>query len=364
MDKSSVQLVHINVNLQNYISLQSTVRDQPVNETNWTLMKKLLVNELYGTMVRNLGITIHIDGIAKAYSLVLRDRGVDEETIKKANASEQILWFLKELSEVLPDAQILTLYTQLHHDVNKQNLLSYLLRDATYNIRQFPDFNSVMKEGGFSESYVTELLIEKFGDMLNEGQSAEFEKFMKQYMPIIIRYIIDQCANATQKDNSEIEIFSLNDYVNKERDLSTIKSVFVIPKPAASKKKTAEISKTKKGVVRIELASDTEVENENSHARHKAQRGDIEVDDSVQSPSIKRVKGDKIEDVKEPMLSREKGENEDLVRNREKPVPLTPVKDSESPNDINRNKDPLTTDSNEQPVVSSKRKRKHAHDDL
>ncbi|XP_058801415.1 ER degradation-enhancing alpha-mannosidase-like protein 3 [Phymastichus coffea] len=359
IEKTSEKLVRISTNIQRNFDLNKLFNSVPVDVTNWLLMRKLLVNELFGTMLRNQGFVIHTEGIEKAYLLVMRDRGIDEETLSKANISEKIVWFMKELSEVPPDLTIVALYAQFRYEINKQHLLSYLFRDAAYNIKQFPDLDSVMKSEGFSESYVTELMIEKFGDILNSAQSQEFQKFMKKYMPIVIRYIIDLSLNVTSKGNSEIDIFSIYDYINNETDLSIVKSVFVNSKSTTNTKKTAEISKTKKGVVRIELPTEINVENESSSVKQKAQRGDIEVDDRVQSSIIKRMDGNKIKNVNEQISLKDKSE-----KAVEKSVPIVPVKDSESSSDKNSNEVPLTMENYEQSTVGSKRKRKHAHDDL
>ena len=366
--------INSNVNKANF-EVQANTRD---NETNWMLMKKMIVNELFGIKL-NLGFLIQGAGISELYSLIMSKRGVDEEAITNASLSEKILWFLNELSEVKPDPSVITLYVDLYPEVNKQYFLSYLFRSTAYHIKKYPDLNSTSTPSeGLYELFLTQKIFDTFTSQ-SKVMPVEFQKFMKKYLPIIIRYITDASLNITSKEYKEDNIFSVNELIGTGSFHALINpsKIFDDEQPV-SEKKTAEILEKKKGAIYLEVATPPEAVEDKNKSMPKTEAGDVEntvdkktktVDEKNNVHTSKRTKGDETEDFNESVGLKEKKEemNDELV-------PNTPVKDLKHSNSVINNeilskkkevsvseRKPTTNDPQ---TVSSKRERTPVHDDL
>ncbi|XP_031780380.1 ER degradation-enhancing alpha-mannosidase-like protein 3 [Nasonia vitripennis] len=385
MGDSPDKLIKININPHVREKNYEPTQNAQINETNWTLMKKMIVNELFGTIRLNLGFVIESTGISKVYSLIMGKRGMDEQAISNAKMSDKVLWFLKELSEIQPDPSIVALYFDLFPEVNKQYFLSYLFRSTAFNIKKFPDL--IVQSGAFSESFITQLVI-LFTTQTNGVQSAEFGKFMKKYLPIIIRYIIQESLNVTSNENWENNIFSINEFItaNKEHVVNINPSKIFEDKTPAPKKQTAEVSSKKKGVIQIEVATppamlderiqpERKLETDNAESNNDKKSKNTDGASHVQSSS-RRTKGDDTEDFQELNENANLLRNKDKIENQEnieESVPNTPVKDLKHSNSVTNNGIPSMKEkskvvtpksASDRQTVSSEYDRKHAHDDL
>lgn len=387
MGDSPDKLIKIKINPYFREKYHEPTKNTQINETNWTLMKKMIVNELFGTSRLNLGFVIESTGVSKVYSLIMSKRGMDEKAITNTNMSDKVLWFLKELSEIQPDPSIVTLYFDLFPEVNKQYFLSYLFRSTAFNIKKSPDLNSVIQSGTFSESFITQLVY-NFNAQTNGVQSIEFDKFMNKYLPIIIRYIIQASLNVTSNENSENNIFSINEFItaNKEHVVNTNPNKIFEDKKPASKKQTAEVSSKKKGVIQIEVATPPESLEERIHSEQKFETDNSESNNDKKSENTdgtshmqstsRRTKGDDTEDFQELNENANSLRNKDKIENQEnneESVPNTPVKDLKHSNSVSNNGLPLKKEksnavtpksASDRQTVSGDYDRKHAHDDL
>lgn len=373
------QLVKININANVLQTNFETLKSVRANETDWMLMKKMIVNELFGTIKLNLGFVMKSAGISKLYSLIMKRRGVEESSISRTSISERVLWFLGELSEVKPDPSIVSHYLTLHPEVNKQYFLSYLFRSTASKIRKFTELGSVL-------DVVQSLIIQVMINTVTEGRkihSVEFDKFMKKYVPIILRYIIETGLNVTTKDNLDDDIFSMNEFVAADKDhvINIDPSViFRDEEKPVSRKQTAEIASKKKGVINIEVATppgekseSTPKDDADESSVHKASgsdgdEGEVQLKTRINEPA----NFDKPIGLRE--LSERHGSLRDLdgLENREindELVPNTPVEKSERLNSDeipSKKQEPSVTKSEsitDRQTVSSKHENR-AHDDL
>lgn len=378
---SDEQLVKIDINTDVEELNFKTSKNIHLNETNWILLKKLMVNELFGTIKLNLGFMIQDSGISKVHALIMSIRGVDNETVKSVSKFDQISWFLKELSEIKPDPSIVTLYLELYPEVDKQYFLSNLFRKTAFYLKQIPDLQNLLKSESLDEPYVSQFIMKKYQ---NESYySVEFEKFMNKYLPIIVRYIMDASLNLTSKNNSDINIFSIHEFINTDKDIIiniNPEKVFA-DRASTTIKKTAETIDEKENITRDEIISPIESIDDKNISSGSEMIDDEKLkisSDKLNEQSVKkRSKGDEMEDYDESRDSKikklsKKDEKNKMFSNQElneKIVPNTPIKDSYSDSvkldEIPKNKKDLNSKENSstdrQETVS---KKTHAHDDL
>jgi hypothetical protein len=359
MDNSEMLVIKINGNSQKNLDLVKTVRN---SEPNWMLMKKMIVNELFGTIRFNLGFMIEKIVILKIYSFVMNNRNINKDIITSANTLDKVLWFLYELSLVQPDASVIATYQELYPEVNRQYLLSYLFWQTAHNIKKPINLASAQNPG-IIKSVITKSIKEAFNFDDTTLQSVEFENYLDKYLPVTIRYIMNESSRIIEKENVDIDIFFIHDYITDKKQAVNINpaNIFKNKKPP-SKKKTAEISTNKKGVIQIEVATPPGVVESNVDNK-------LKVDSKNVQSNSKRTKGDEMEDIKESPLDLYR-KNEIVI---EESVPDTLVKnfkqlDSRNYNEVSSKKEEAIDIQVEsiinQQTVSDKQKKKHTHGDL
>lgn len=362
-----------------------TTKNIKTNETNWMLLKKLMVNELFGTIKLNLGFMIQDSGISKVYQLVMSIRGTDEEAIKNTNKFDQIFWFLKELSEIKPDPSIVTLYLELYPEVDKQYFLSNLFRRTAFYIKQIPELHDVLELGSLSESVISQYIMKKYS---NESYySVEFEKFMNKYLPIIVHFVMNASSNLTSKNDSDIDIFSFYEFISSDKD----HRVNIHPEKVFANRTNTFGRSTNKSNEKKGNEADAQLDSVDDFNRSalKTEKVDSETNSSEKSKilndksneplTVKRLKGEEMEDYNESGNSKiskvsKKVEKKRTLNNKEineKTVPNTPIKDSKHSDsvkidEIHRKKSESNLDqensfTDSQETVSQKA---YPHDDL
>lgn len=389
---STDQLIKIDINTDVGQLNFKVSKNIYTNETNWMLLKKLMVNELFGTIKLNLGFMIPDSAISKVYKLIMSIRGVDEETIMSASKFDQILWFLKELSEIKPDPSIVMVYLELYPEVDKQYFLSNMFRIMAFFFRQIPELQNILRSGNLDThvSYASKILLKMYR---NESYySVEFEKFMDKYLPVIVRYIMDASLNLTSKNDTDIDIFSFHEFVNSDNDhrINIKPEKVFADRTKISGKYTVEKVDKKENVIRDKLVTPFAIVDKNSSSL-KTETVDKENIFSGKSKSVsdnnneqpatatKRSKGDELSDYNESSdsintLLKKDEKNKKLStqeKNEKKIVPNIPIKNFEHSDSVNvdetsnskreSNFNQEKSSAARQETVS---KKTHVHDDL
>ena len=196
--------IHINLN-SNVFQLNFNSKNNILyNETNWMLMKHMIVNELFGMMRLNFGFGIKNVNLNLIFSTVMTSRGVENSVIANTSMSEKIIWFLEELSQIKPEPSMIALYLSLYPEINKQYFLSYLIWTTANIIDNFPDLKYVKNSEGYSEAFIVTRVINAIAQNTTV-MADEFEQFLQYHMPLIIGYII----NATSKRDLDLKILDI-----------------------------------------------------------------------------------------------------------------------------------------------------------
>ncbi|XP_034196339.2 ER degradation enhancer, mannosidase alpha-like 2 isoform X1 [Osmia lignaria lignaria] len=145
-------------------------------EKQWHQLKTVFVNQMYFIGKQKPGLDMRSFILESYYNWIVKSRDENIDVLK-VPLREKVLWFLKELAEILPDPSIMIMDQLM--EFNKRKLLKqYLLTKIDLMVLNMRAVNTMLKTMRF-ESLTTEQLFEMF--KLHIAQ-AENYTFLKQLL--------------------------------------------------------------------------------------------------------------------------------------------------------------------------------------
>ncbi|KAL7292134.1 hypothetical protein TKK_0014209 [Trichogramma kaykai] len=278
--------VRININSNIFkTNFESSGSNPYANETNWMLMKRMIVNELFGMIRLNVGFFVKNATLERIYSSVMNSRGVDETDIANATMLDKINWLLKELSEIKPTTSMVALYLGLYPEVDKQYFLSYLMWVTAITAGKFPDLKLITQSEAYSETFIIQRVINAVAHNIS---SSEFDVFLQLHMPLVVRFVIISLNATTKSGGGDLEMLSVNELIGADVERAAFidpMKIFSFNKQdtkVSDDKKTVEMSSTKKeGVITMEVEGNT---IKKSNVKNDSTRDD--------GDALRRTKGD------------------------------------------------------------------------
>ncbi|KAJ8669869.1 hypothetical protein QAD02_001128 [Eretmocerus hayati] len=394
MGDSSGHLIKININLDSQQANFEDSKNVHSGEESWMLMKRLIVNELFGTIKFNLGFVMRSEGLSKIHSLIMSKRGVSEETLADVSMAKKIMWFLKELGEVKPDPLIVSLYMDMHPEIEKQYFLSYLFRLVAFYVKNHLVVRFSEKISISDTSLVQSVAVDVVAQ-LEFVPSIEYNVFMTKYLPLAIRYIINESSNTTSDKDKEhgADLFSVTEFIkaNQEHIVNTDPAKIFKDHQLTSSKDSSENSRRNVSGIRIDSASPQHLNDEqgsitNVKVNDSKDDAFIKLQDSrdaLQSAPEKTkgeknddetshsMKGSPLKDTSDHVLISKHKHYEPHQETVSMSAPVTRFDDKQTDSETDKTVDSMKKtsrgprkESSNRSVGSSKREGKHVHDDL
>lgn len=182
--------------------------DNTLVEKQWHQLKEVFVNQIYSDAKQNAGLHFRSFILESYYNWVVESRGAKLDTLK-ISLRHKVLWFLKELTEVVPNPPIMEMDQLM--DFNKQKLLKQYLFTKMDII--------VLNMKAIARTLKTMMPVSPSAEQLDKiyeldiAQTAHY-KFMRQLLPsifdigeeIIMEHLIflDRVNIAVHKEYHEI----------------------------------------------------------------------------------------------------------------------------------------------------------------
>ncbi|XP_043263141.1 ER degradation-enhancing alpha-mannosidase-like protein 3 [Colletes gigas] len=177
----------------------SKLESNTLVEKQWRQLKEVFVNQIYSDVKHNTGLEIRSFILESYYNWIGKSRG-GNANILKISLRDKVLWFLEELSEIVPNPSIMKMGQLM--DFNTQKLLKqYLLTKMDVVVLNMKNVMTVLKSIK-SDSLNSEQLFKIFE--LNISQAGNY-KILRQLLPDIFDI----------EDESITEHLILLDYVNQ-----------------------------------------------------------------------------------------------------------------------------------------------------